>query len=96
LGRDSRFFSSKPFNSWIVVSSVHALPLINRSRPLPRDVVVSKVNQPSVTPPASLPSPISVQFEGFVFGAVAASISRICSRPSAVFRFQVNDTRSRQ
>ena len=52
-----RFFSSKPLSSCIVVSSVHALPPISRKWPRPRPVAVSNVNQPSVTPSASLPSP---------------------------------------
>ena len=54
------------------------------------------MNQLSVTPPASLPSPWMAKFNGLALGIVASSMAWICCGPSAVFRFQVNDTRSRQ
>ena len=36
------------------------------------------------------------KFDGLAPGIVASSIAWICCGPSAVFKFQVNDTRSRQ
>jgi hypothetical protein len=44
---------------------------------------VSNVNQPSVTPLASLPSPWILQFEARAFGIVPSSMAWICAGPAS-------------
>ena len=53
-------FSSNPFSSVIVVSSVQHFPAFNRRYLFPLRAV-SKVNQPDVTPFSSVASPVICQ-----------------------------------
>jgi len=80
----------------MVVSSVQALPPRSRRWPRPRATAVSKLNQASTTPSASVASPSTAKAVGRVSASRAWSMARIASGPSWVRMFQVKATRSRQ
>jgi hypothetical protein len=94
------FFSSKPLSSVIVVSSVQARSpagvAFSRRWPRPRATRVSKVNQASTMPSASVASPSRAKWDAAVSAARAASMSAMAAGPSWVRTFQVKATRSRQ
>ena len=80
----------------MVVSRVQARPSFRRRWPRPRATAVSKLNQASMTPPASVASPSTAKPEGRTSASRACSISPMAAGPSCVLMFQVNATRSRQ
>ena len=66
IGRAKPAFSSWPFNSAIVVSSVQILPSFSLIWPKPRASSVSKLIQPSISPPLGRPRPWRWQSDGLV------------------------------